>query len=122
MPGAPDDGWGSELPLHHGRPAEWPAGRRRQRRSRHGRTRNGEHAEAKRHEGRHLKPSTEHSHGGSLWTPARTVQALANLWTTVEGTVQLWMAVEAPLRCGRPTRCVSANRRIDSPVQICYQV
>ena len=141
MSGAPDDGWGSELPLYRGRLAEWPAGRRWQPRSRHGGTRNGEYAEANRHEGRHLKVSTQYlscsrnrawnpptssslaeertpllvppqhggerfpdarskdSHSGSLWTPARIVQALANLWTAVEGTAHLWTAVpRRPLR------------------------
>jgi hypothetical protein len=51
------------------------------------------------------------------------VQALANLWTTVQATAHLWTAVQWRLSgLGRPTRCVSADRRIDSPVQICHQV
>jgi hypothetical protein len=101
VPGVPCERCGSEASLHHGRPAEWPAGRCRQQRSRHGRSRNGEHSQADRDEDRNLKVSTDDPHGGSLWTPAGIVRSLANLWTTVGGTSALW---------------------IDSLVQICQQV
>src|SRR5688572_29180536 len=120
MPRAPDDRRGSEPSLNHGPAAEWPVGRRWQQWSGPGRSRYGEHAEAHRHEGRHLKVSTEDPHSWSLWTVARIMQAVANLWTTVQATAHLWTAV--PCRPLRPTRCVSADRRIDSPVQICHQV
>ena len=115
MPRAPDDRRGSEPSLNHGPAAEWPVGRRWQQWSGHGRSRYGEHAQAHRHEGRHLKVSTEDPHSWSLWTLARIVQALANLWTTVQATAICgrWCP-GGPSGLGRPTKCVSADRRIDS--------
>jgi hypothetical protein len=124
VPGAPDERWGSEPPLHNGRPAKWPATWRGQQWGSHGRSRNGEHGQANGHKDRHLKVSTEDSHGGSLWTLAGILQLLANLWTTVEVTAYLWTAAarEWISTGGGQARCVSADRRIDSPVQICQQV
>ena len=124
VPRTPDERWGSEPPLHHGRPLEWPATWRGQQRDSHGRSRNSEHAQANGHKGRQLKVSTEYSHGGSLWTPAGIGQLLANLWTTVEGSAHLWTAAveRVDFTGGGPARCVSADRRIDSPVQICQQI
>ena len=56
----PRDRWRSESSLHHGCPAERPAGGRGQRRSGHSRSRNGEHAHANRYEDGYTQVSTQY--------------------------------------------------------------
>jgi hypothetical protein len=85
MARSPDNRRGIESSLHHGRAAQWPAGRRRQLSGRVSGSWNGEHTEADQNEKCQPNMSAKCAHAWSLRIIALIVQRFRNLWTSLEG-------------------------------------